>query len=77
MEQIRIKNIDDLCMAILDPRLNDTQRNEILCTTIGSICITETDPNKMVELLKTFWAKWGKEQERPVFIDNIDIDVIP
>lgn len=70
MEQIRIKNIEDLCVAIKDHRLSDQQRNEILCTCIGSIFIAETDPEKMAEILRSFWAKWGKEQERPIFIDN-------
>lgn len=75
--EIIITDFDSLCEAISDPRLNISQINEILMKTLGCLCILEEDPAKVVDVLRVWWAKWGKEhpKNRNIFIDDLNLDV--
>lgn len=76
MKTYTIRTFDELLIFIESTEnLSMNQLNEILMQSINCIMIYEHNKIETIQILKVFREKWGKQKERPIFIDIGSLNV--
>lgn len=75
MKKISITTFAELLQFIESNDLTIEQMNALSMTALGCLSIYATTKEEFIETLKAYWQEWGDRSERPIFADNIDLDV--
>lgn len=65
-----INTYKQLTRFIIDQNLNPKQAQKLIAKGLKVWFINDYSSTKeLIETLDLFWAKWGKYQEKPLFVD--------
>jgi sulfatase maturation enzyme AslB (radical SAM superfamily) len=73
--KFRINTFEEMITYFKRPEVEFSHIEEITRESLKCIFIEEHTKEEAIQLLIAFWAKWGAVEEKPIFIERLDLDV--
>jgi hypothetical protein len=72
----KINNFEELINYFKQPEVEFSDIDKITREALKVHFIEKHPKEEAIQLLVDFWAKWGAVEEKPIFIERLDLDVI-
>lgn len=64
-----IKTFEEFISFLRVTELTPLQTSNIINDALSIIIINDNSKDQQIESLIKFWGKWGKQKEKPLFLD--------
>jgi len=71
----KINSFEELIAYFKRPEVEFSEIDRVTREALKIHFIEKHPKEEAIQLLVDFWAKWGATEEKPIFIERLDLDV--